>query len=108
MVKNEKIMSRLQLTVDVKGKRAGKKLHYKMWTESPNVVQACERIPGASDVSWLTSVPASIASLMLLRGQVNHTGVFPAEVLDKEERSIFFKELKGWNIGIHKQVNSEA
>ena len=108
MIKNEKIMSRLQLTVDVKGERAGKKLHYKMWTESPNVVQACEKIPGASDVSWLTSVPASIASLMLLRGQVKHAGVFPAEVLDKEERETFFKGIKSWDIRIHKQVNTEA
>jgi hypothetical protein len=45
---------------------------------------------------------------MVLRGQVNHTGVFPAEVLDKKERAIFFKELGGWDIRIHKQVKTEA
>jgi saccharopine dehydrogenase-like NADP-dependent oxidoreductase len=56
----------------------------------------------------MTSVPASIASLMLLRGQVNHIGVFPAEVLDQDERAIFFKELKKWDIRIHKQLNTEA
>jgi len=108
MIKNGRIMSRLQLAVDARGSKGDRKLHHKMWTESPNVIQACEKIPGASDVSWLTSVPASIASLMLLRGQVNHTGVFPAEVLNKEERAIFFKELKGWDIRIHKQINTEA
>jgi saccharopine dehydrogenase-like NADP-dependent oxidoreductase len=108
LIKDRRIMSRLQLAVDVKGRKGDRKLHYKMWTESPDVIQACEKIPGASDVSWMTSVPASIASLMVLRGQVNHTGVFPAEVLDKKERAIFFKELKKWDIRIHKQVNAEA
>jgi saccharopine dehydrogenase-like NADP-dependent oxidoreductase len=108
MIENKRIMSCLQLAVDVKGKRGNKWVHYKMWTASPNVVQACEKIPGASDVSWLTSVPASIASLMLLRGQINHNGVFPAEVLDKKEREIFLKGIKAWDITIHKQVNMEA
>lgn len=108
MIENKRIMSRLQLAVDVKGRKGDQRIHYRMWTESPNVVEACEKIPGASDVSWLTSVPASVASLMLLRGQVKHTGVFPAEVLDREEREIFFKGVKGWDITIHKRINMEA
>jgi saccharopine dehydrogenase-like NADP-dependent oxidoreductase len=108
MVQNKQIFSRLQLAVDVKGKKGEQTLHFKMWTESPDVVQACERIPGASDVSWLTSVPASVASLMLLRDQIKQTGVFPAEVLDREERAIFFKEIRNWDIKVHKQINMEA
>lgn len=107
MVKNKKIMSRLQLAVDVKGRKAGDPLHYKMWTESPNIVQACEKIPGTNDVSWITSVPASILSLMLLRGQINHVGVFPCEVLDRAERELFFREIKTWDIKIHTQIISE-
>jgi saccharopine dehydrogenase-like NADP-dependent oxidoreductase len=108
MIRNRRIMSRLQLAVDVKGRKVGKTVHYKLWTESPNVIQACEEIPGASDVSWLTSVPASIASLMLLRHQVKQIGVFPPEVLEKEGREIFFKGIKAWSITIHKQINTEA
>jgi len=108
MIKNKKIMSRLQLAVDVKGKKGTKNLHYKMWTESPNIVQACEKIPGASDVSWLTSVPASIASLMLLRKQIKHTGVFPAEVLDKDERNTFFEGIRAWDITIHQQITMDV
>jgi len=108
MIKNRRIMSRLQLAVDVRGNKGKKKLHYKMWTESPNIVQACQKIPGASDVSWLTSVPASIASLMLLRKQIKHTGVFPAEVLDKEERNIFFEGIRAWDITIHKQITMDV
>ncbi|MBU2511252.1 saccharopine dehydrogenase NADP-binding domain-containing protein [bacterium] len=107
MVKAKKIMSRLQLAVDVKGTRNGKKLHYKMWTDSPNIVQACEKIPGTNDVSWITSVPASILSLMLLRDQIKHKGVFPCEVLEKEERELFFSGIKEWDVKIHRQISEE-
>jgi saccharopine dehydrogenase-like NADP-dependent oxidoreductase len=107
MVKNKKIMSRLILAVDVKGRKDDEYKHYKMWTESPNIVQACEKIPGANDVSWITSVPASILSLMLLRDQVKHVGVFPCEVLEKEERIIFFAGIRDWDVKIHKQVSTE-
>jgi len=107
MVKNKKIMSRLQLAVDVKGSKAGEYRHYKMWTGSPDIVQACEKIPGTNDVSWITSVPASILCLMLLRNQIKHVGVFPCEVLDKDEREIFFAGVKAWDIKIHTQVTTE-
>jgi saccharopine dehydrogenase (NAD+, L-lysine-forming) len=108
MIKNNKIMSQLQLAVDVKGRKGNDYLHYKMWTESPNIVQACKKIPGTNDVSWITSVPASILSLMLLRDQIKHVGVFPCEVLDKEEREIFYSGIKAWDIKIHTQVTSEV
>jgi saccharopine dehydrogenase (NAD+, L-lysine-forming) len=108
MIRDGKIMSRLQLAVDVKGQRDGKKYHHKMWTESPNIVEACDKITGTNDVSWITSIPASIASLMLLRGQIQRTGVFPAEVLEKNEREIFFKGIREWDIKIHKQVSTEV
>jgi saccharopine dehydrogenase-like NADP-dependent oxidoreductase len=78
-----------------------------MWTESPNIVQACEKIPGTNDVSWITSVPASVLSLMLLRDQIKPVGVFPCEVLDKKERNIFFAGIKAWDVKIHTQITSE-
>jgi saccharopine dehydrogenase (NAD+, L-lysine-forming) len=107
MVKDKKIMSRLQLAVDVKGRKGDEYRHYKMWTESPNIVEACKKIPGTNDVSWITSVPASVLSLMLLRDQIKHVGVFPCEVLDKEERGIFFAGIRDWDVKIHKQVSTE-
>jgi len=107
LVKAKKIQSQAVLAVDVKGTRAGKKLHYKMWTDSPNIEKACTLIPGTNDVSWITSVPASILSLMILRGQIKRTGVFPCEVLNKEERNIFFAGIKEWEVTVHKQVTSD-
>jgi saccharopine dehydrogenase-like NADP-dependent oxidoreductase len=107
LVKEKKIQSQAVLAVDVKGTKAGKKLHYKMWTDSPNIEKACSMIPGTSDVSWITSVPASILSLMILRGQIKRTGVFPCEVLNKEERKLFFEGIKEWEVTIHKQITSD-
>ena len=78
-----------------------------MWTDSPNIEKACSMIPGTSDVSWITSVPASILSLMILRGQIKRTGVFPCEVLNKEERKLFFEGIKEWEVTIHKQITSD-
>ncbi len=107
LVKEKKVQSQAVLAVDVKGTKAGKKLHYKMWTDSPNIEKACSMIPGTSDVSWITSVPASILSLMILRGQIKRTGVFPCEVLYKEERKLFFEGIKEWEVTIHKQITSD-
>lgn len=108
MVEEGRLMSRLQLAVDVEGTRRGRPVHFKMWTDSPNVVGACSRIPGTNDVSWITSVPASILSLMLLRGQIGHVGVFPCEVLDLAEREIFFEGIGAWEVTIHHQVTTSS
>ncbi|MCF8067128.1 MAG: saccharopine dehydrogenase NADP-binding domain-containing protein [Desulfobacterales bacterium] len=106
LVKNDKIKSQAVLAVDVKGKKDGEEIHYKMWTDSPDIKKACSIIPGTSDVSWITSIPASVLSLMILRGQLKRTGVYPCETLTKEERDIFFKGIKEWDVIIHKQVSS--
>ncbi len=105
LVKDKRIFSQLILVVDVFGTKDGRKLHYKLWTDSPNVEKACNWIPGTSDVSWITSVPASIFSLMILRGQVKRKGMLPPEVFDREERNIFFDGIKKWERKIHQQVN---
>jgi saccharopine dehydrogenase (NAD+, L-lysine-forming) len=107
LVDANKITSQAVLAVDVKGIKAGKKLHYKMWTDSPNIEKACSMIPGTNDVSWITSIPASVLSLMILRDQIKRTGVFPCEVFNKEERKIFFEGIKGWDVIIHKQISSD-
>ena len=44
---------------------------------------------------------------MLLRDQIKRVGVFPCEVLEKEERDIFFAGIRNWDVKIHKQVSVE-
>ncbi|MBN2552144.1 MAG: hypothetical protein JXB06_05215, partial [Spirochaetales bacterium] len=82
------------------------KLQMKLWSESPEGREACDWIKGANDVSWLTSVPASIFALMLLRGQVKHTGVFPPEVFDRGEIDTFYRGIREWGIRVIKQTRA--
>lgn len=104
LLESGKLKSRLMLTVDVYGKRAGKDLRYQLWTDGPDAAAANKRIPGASDISYATAVSGAIFSLMMLRGQVNHTGIFPPEVFDREEREIYFRQMNERDIKIHKKV----
>jgi saccharopine dehydrogenase (NAD+, L-lysine-forming) len=103
-----KLASRLMLVCDVEGTKTGRKLQLKLWSESPDGKAACDWIQGANDVSWLTSVPASIFALMLLRDQVKHTGVFPPEVFDREEIAIFYSGIREWGIRVIKQSRAEV
>jgi hypothetical protein len=59
-------------------------------------------------VSWLTSVPASIFSLMMLKGQVRHTGVFPPEVFSRQEISRFYAGAQEWGITVTRQIETIA
>jgi saccharopine dehydrogenase-like NADP-dependent oxidoreductase len=99
-----RLKSRLVLICDVKGKSGGQNIAVKLWTESPTGAEACRRIPGTNDVSWMTSIPASVFALMLLRGQVDHTGVFPPEIFSRKEMEIFYEGIAEWGITVVKQV----
>jgi saccharopine dehydrogenase-like NADP-dependent oxidoreductase len=79
-----------------------------MWSDGPDCAKACSIIPGANDVSWVTSVPAAILSLMIVRGQLKKTGVYPCETLDREERKIFFDGIREWDLKVQKQVTEIA
>lgn len=98
--------SKLMLTCDVEGTKNGKPVHFKLFTDSPDGSTACKWIKGTSDVSWMTSIPASIFSLMLLQDQVDHIGVFPPEVFTRKELEIFYKGIKEWGITVTKRVES--
>ncbi|MCF7928670.1 MAG: hypothetical protein K9L68_06825, partial [Spirochaetales bacterium] len=101
-----KLQSRLMLICDGAGKKDGKKVVYRTWTESPTGSEACKRLPGTNDVSWMTSIPASVFSLMMLRDQVRHTGVFPPEVFNEEEIAAFYKGIREWDIRVIKRMET--
>jgi len=41
------------------------------------------------------------------RTRIKQVGVFPCEILEKEEREIFFAGIKAWDVKIHTQITSE-
>jgi len=99
-----KLQSRLVLICDGTGVKGGERMRYHFWTESPSGAEACKRLPGTNDVSWMTSIPASVFALMMLRGQVTHTGVFPPEVFSREEITEFYKGINAWGIHVKREI----
>jgi saccharopine dehydrogenase-like NADP-dependent oxidoreductase len=97
------LQSKLMLTCDVEGTGKNGRRTFKLWTNSPDGAKACKWIPGSNDVSWMTSIPASIFSLMMLREQVDHVGIFPPEVFTREEINEFYRGIKEWGIYVTKR-----
>jgi saccharopine dehydrogenase-like NADP-dependent oxidoreductase len=87
-------------TCDVSGVRRGRPARVRLWTENPDLARACALIPGASDISLATSVPAAVFSLMMLRGQIAARGLVLPETLGPEERAIFLEGIAAYEIFI--------
>jgi saccharopine dehydrogenase (NAD+, L-lysine-forming) len=99
-----RLSGRSMQTCDVTGLRRGRPVHVRMWTENPDLKRACELIPGASDISLATSVPAAIFSLMILRGQLRSRGLVLPETLGREERDTFLEGIAPYEIALRRQV----
>ncbi|HZN02311.1 MAG TPA: saccharopine dehydrogenase NADP-binding domain-containing protein [Candidatus Polarisedimenticolia bacterium] len=100
LVQEGRIASRSMLVVDVEGRRGGKRVRLQTWTEAPDLKEACSIVPGASDISLMTSAPAAVFALMALRGQVRGRGVVLPESLDAEARAVFRDGIAAWGIRI--------
>src|SRR5260221_3063977 len=103
-----RLKSRSMQTCDVTGLRNGRPLRIRLWTENPDLAGACRLIPGASDISLATSVPAAVFSLMLLRGQIRGPGLVLPESLGREARDIFHKGIAEYEIFIRKKIEDTA
>jgi lysine 6-dehydrogenase len=103
-----RVNSRSIVLCDVAGKKHGRDVNVKLWSDSPDLRAACRIVRGTSDVSLLTSVPAAIFSLMLLRGQLSRTGVVLPETLTPEERSVFYRGIGEYGIRVHKRLDAAA
>jgi saccharopine dehydrogenase-like NADP-dependent oxidoreductase len=99
-----RLSGRSMQTCDVTGTRHGRPVRVRMWTENPDLKRACELIPGASDISLATSVPAAIFSLMILRGQIRSRGLVLPETLGREERDTFLEGIAPYEILLRRQV----
>ncbi len=108
MYESGRLSSDLCVTCDVVGERDGKPVAIQLWSESPSGAEACRRLRGTNDVSWLTSVPCSIFALMMLRGQIRETGVFPPEVLDADAIQIFLDGIQAYGIEVVKRYGGDA
>lgn len=90
--------------VDVKGEKAGKKVNYILYYKPLTVREVQEKIPGATDESFVTGTPAAIFAKMLAQGKIETTGVFPPECLEPKVREAFMAELAEKGITIYEKV----
>jgi saccharopine dehydrogenase-like NADP-dependent oxidoreductase len=103
-----RLKGRSMQTCDVSGLKNGRPVRIRLWTENPDLAGACRLIPGASDISLATSVPAAVFSLMVLRGQIRGPGLVLPESLGHEERDIFHKGIAEYEIFIRKRIEDGA
>ena len=103
MLQEGRLASRCILTCDVTGILGGRRSQTRLWTDSPDLAGASSRIPGASDISLLTSVPAAVFALMILRGQIGRTGVVLPESLGRGERDLLLEGIAEYGIEIRRR-----
>ena len=88
---------------EVSGHREGKEVQF-IFNWRSSLHEAQRRIPGATALSYITGVPASIFARMLGKGEVKTTGVIPPECLEPEVIGRFLAELAEKGIIIHERV----
>ncbi|HET8946338.1 MAG TPA: saccharopine dehydrogenase NADP-binding domain-containing protein [Candidatus Polarisedimenticolia bacterium] len=88
LVREGRLTSRSMLVVEVTGTRAGRPSRLQAYTEAPDLAEAGRIVPGSSDISLVTSAPAAVFSLMILRGQIAGRGVILPESLSPAEREL--------------------
>jgi saccharopine dehydrogenase (NAD+, L-lysine-forming) len=79
--------------VEVAGEKADEKIRYTYEWPTLNVREANKIIPGVTQESYCTGVPAAIFAWMLGRGEIKTTGVIAPECLELKARNTFLSKL---------------
>jgi len=90
--------------VDVNGEKGGKEVNWILSYKPLTLCEVQEKIPGATDESYMTGTPAAIFAKMLAHNKIETTGVFPPECLAPKVRKEFIAELAEKGISIHEKV----
>jgi len=106
MIKAEMISMRMCCAVDVEGQKKGAKMRYVLYSSFMDINELKKRMPGANPVAYVTSVPASIFTKMLVKGRIKTRGVIPPEALEPAVRQAFIAELAEKGITVREKVES--
>jgi lysine 6-dehydrogenase len=104
MIKAEMISMRMCCAVDVKGQKEGAGVRYILYSNFMSINELKKRMPGANPVAYVTSVPASIFTKMLVKGKIKTKGVIPPEALEPAVRQAFIAELAEKGITVREKV----
>lgn len=104
MVKAGMINMRACCAVDVKGQKEGAEVRYILYSNFMDIHELEKRMPGANPVAYITSIPASIFTKMLVKGRIKTKGVIPPEALEPAVRQAFIAELAEKGITVREKV----
>ncbi len=79
--------------MEISGEKAGEKIRYTYEWPTLNIREANKIIPGATQESYATGVPAAIFAWMLGKGEIENTGVIAPECLELKARRTFLAKL---------------
>jgi len=104
MIKAGMISMRMCCAVDVKGQKEGTEVRYILYSNFMDIHELKKRMSGANPVAYVTSVPASIFTKMLVKGRIETRGVIPPEALEPAVRQAFIAELAEKGITVREKV----
>ncbi len=90
--------------IEVTGEKAGEKAHYTYEWPSLSIREANRIIPGVTQESYATGVPAAIFAWMLGKGEIKPTGVIAPECLGLEVRELFFSKLTEMKMPVYEKA----
>jgi len=92
------------IAVEVRGKKDSKFSKTTLFWRSLNYDELWERLPGATTMSYMTSVPASILTRQLGKGQIKNKGCFPPEGIEPKALHEFVVEMANKGMPIQEKV----
>jgi len=90
--------------VEISGEKAGAKIRYKYEWPTLSVREANKIIPGVTQESYCTGVPAAIFAWMLGKGEIKTTGVIAPERLEMKARNTVFSKLMEMKLPAYEKV----
>jgi len=94
------------ISVEVRGEKEGREKRLTLHWQSLNYDEIMKRLPGATCMSYKTSVPASILTRFLGKGKIKNRGVFPPEGIETETLHEFLVELAKKGMKVHETIES--
>jgi len=79
--------------IEITGEKSGEKTRYTYEWPTLSIRDANKIMPGATQESYATGIPAAIFAWMLGKGEIKNTGVIAPECLELEARRTFLSKL---------------
>lgn len=106
-IKEEKVIDAAECAViEIAGEKTGEKTRYTYKWPTLGIREASKIVPGATQESYATGVPAAIFAWMIGKGEIETTGVIAPECLGLEVRKLFFTKLSEMRMPAYEKMET--